>query len=1013
MKWLKILLMLTALLSSGFAVADSKSICEVRDEARQGTFNGSLDDISTFKVCKSNTGAKAIYYLASSYFEDDNTVKLIAKWLDFDSSKLPKQSFDIVSMLVAIFVSLASSIAAFLVILKLVRTLGQLMQENQGVGDLILENKKLVISYLLLALFVSPLLIVPLAVFLAFIPIASNNYVADGSQLYSLKELASDMESQKPLEEEKTLPFYETSESAISRIAVKEFQTRNALLTVKAGEIQKGGWDQWESSTLTKGDVLRIIENDIKLVFTPNYQNNKFTGVDISWNGNFKEHDDRAFGPANFLETISLKNLSNVENSGIKEDEITESLKLQGFKDGQEFMPTDKLFNSVQKYKNIIYQSVNEGRGNGYRKYYDSQLVNEISSFLTGKINSLKNDLLLQGIKEIDTTKYLSVYFASVVDSIRGANPAATYAGKYKSLGGFGVAVQAVTCSKNYEKHQILRDNIAKFNAIPDSTPFSDTKVWMSAVGLDMSCAMIKEGRIVYTGFDLKDNATLEKSIIATTYAEAEAGNLYDSQVIQGVLDSANNIVLSVEGLKLSILSNTGVGPAGVAKNIKSYSVINGQRNLIDMAVYNSVSVSYSSIGENDRFLDYTKLSNQTNFDLYKQSEGYKSLTLENRTIPMVEAFIGGLKSNGSLNSNNIANSETSSSGFFDDMIAKIQNQFTAVNQFKKFLGMDETKSFESGIEECERTDNCERRKYGTSGDLFAMGPSLMNVGTTIIAMAATADALEAVKDMSKALSLVGIDGSKGWGKMLAGGIDLFGGKAVGVIIDLIQIITSLLKPLGWLLFFVGIFIGYWLPILPLLMAYMLDITIALMFITFITMFPVFVILGHLTNSSQHYIAMAKTTAAEVAEKIVRGTGITISINLLCYFPIGYFVYEPFSVIYTQGIFAPLIAISVAMLFGAALVMAIIRYSDKLTEFTSSVVGRASITANSEASSAEQMVIAGTTMDIVRQAAQNAVNVPAEQIKKNTEKLKANNQSDIEQMSESRPSSQNMQGSKE
>lgn len=1013
MKWLKILLILTALFSSGFAVAGDKSICDVRDEARQGIYNGSLDDISTFKVCKSNVAAKAIYYLASTYFQENLSVKAISSLFDFKSENLPKQSFDIVSILNGVFLVVTSSVASFLLILKLVRTLGGLMTKDQSVGAVVRENKKLVISYLLLAVIVSPFMLVPIAILLAFIAIGSNSFVTDDSQLFVLDKMTSDFGSKKKIEEDISINSYETSESAISKIAVKELQTRNALLRVKAIEIQKGEWDQWGSSTLTKGDVLRIIENDVKLVMVPKYQNNKFKELSLVWNGNFKEYDERAFGPTNVLETISFNNLANIDNSGIKSDDIIEGLIVRGFKDGQEFMPASKLKSSVDGLKNIIYQSIHEGRGDGYKKYLDKNLVASVRDFLATNVNSIKKDLMMSGIREVDTTKYLSVYYAAAINSLRGGNPAGTYAGKYESLKGFALAVQTLTCSKDYEKHEILRKDIAKFNAIPDGTPFAKESVWMGAAGLDMSCATIKGGRIVYTGLDLKNDPALEKSVIATVYAEAEAGNLYDSQIVAAVLDSANDVAISIEGLRNSILANTGVGPSGAAKNIKAYTLINTQKNYINMAVYNSVSVSYSSVGENDRYLDYTKLSNQKNFDLFKQSEGYRSLTLENRTIPMVDVFIGsGSKSNSSLNSNDLAYSETSSNGFFDDMMAKIQNEFTAANQLKTFMGMDATKSFESGIEECERTDNCERRNYGTAGDMFSMGGSLMNVGTTIISLAATADALDAVKDMSQMLSMVGIDGSKGAGKLLGGFIDFFSSK-LGALIDLIQIITSILKPLGWLLFFVGIFIGYWLPILPLLMSYMLDLSIALTFLTIVIMAPIFVILGHLTEGSNFYLASAKKIASELAEKVVRGAGIVITVMLLTFFPIGYFAYEPFSIIYTQGIFAPLIAIAIVMLFTGAIIMVIIRYSDKLAAFTSEIVGNASITASAEINSAENMVMAGTTADVLRQASQKALDVPAEQAKKLTEKLKTDHAEKIQSMSESKPPSNNMQGSKE
>lgn len=1013
MKWIKILLMLTALLSSGFAIADGKSICEVRAEARQGTYSGSLDDISTFKVCKANTAGKGIYYLASSYFLENAAVKAIASAFDFQAEHLPKQSFDLVSIFSAVFLTILSSIASFLLILKLVRTLGTLMTKDQSFFAVVKENKKLVISYLLIAVAVSPFMLVPLLILVMFLIIGSNSYVTDRSQLFVLDRMSSDFGNGKKNEEVSSIDFFETSESAISKIAVKELQTRNALLSVKAIEIQKGEWDQWESSTLTKGEVLKIMENDVKLTFVPKYENNKFKEISIVWNGNFKQYDERAFGPTNVIDNISFNNIANIDNSGIKSDDIIEGLKLRGFKDGQEFMPAQKLKASVNSLKNTIYQSINEDRGDQYKHYLDKELVKSISDFVAGNLNSIKNDLVMSGIKEVDTPKYLSVYIAAVINSLRGVNPAATYSGKYESLREFGLAVQTLTCSKDYEKHEILRKDIDKFNAIPDGTPFSKNSVWMAASRLDMSCATIKAGRMVYTGLDFKDNPALEKSVIATTYAEADAGNLYDSQVIAGVLDSSNEFTISLEGLRNSILANTGVGPAGAAKNIKAYTLINTQKNLINMAVYNSVSVSYSSVGDNDRYLDYTKLSNQKSLDLFKQSEGYRSLTLENRTIPMVDVFVGGgSKSNSSLSANDLANSETSSNGFFDDMFAKIQNQFDAINQFKTFMGMDATKSFESGIEECERTDNCERRNYGTAGDLFGIGPSLMNLGITIISLAAAADALDAIKDMSQMMSMVGIDGTKGWGKMLGVGVSFFSSKA-GAIIDLIQIVTTILKPLGWLLFFVGIFIGYWLPVLPLLMAYLLDLTIDLAFVTLVIMVPVFVILGHLSEGSGFYIVTIKKIAAELAEKVVKGTGIVITVMLLTFFPIGYFAYEPFSIIYTQGVFAPLIAISIVMLFAGVIVMTIIRYSDKLSDFSSEILGKASIKASAEMDSAENMAVAGTTADVIRKATQNALDVPAEQAKKHTDNLRKDHVDKIDSMSERKPESNNMQGSKE
>lgn len=1013
MKWLKIFFLLTALFSSGFAFADSKSICEVRKEARQSMFNGDLGDINTFKVCSSSTGGKAVYYLASSYFHQNTLVQLTAKIFDFDYSIFPEQSFDIVRMICDVFVTLASSVATILILINMIKKIYRIAEaKEKDIGSVVSENKTFVISTLIFAVCVSPILLVPICIFIAFVVLASDNFIADDSQIYVLQHSTKNFEDSKAADKELTLDYYEDSESAISKIAVKEFKTKNAMLSFRAAEIQKGSWDGWQQSTLTKGEVLNILEKDVGVKFVTTSNDEKFTGLNMVWNSSFKGYSELAFGPANVLENISFNNLSNVENSGVESDSETNGLRVKGFVDPATFMTADAIKDETSKLKNVIYQSVLSG-ANDYKKHLDSEFVQKVSAFMVSKAEEVKKDLIASGIKEVDTTKYLSVFLAGSVNSLRGVNPNATYAGKYEVLKGFAPAVQIFTCSQDYEKHEILRKDIEKFNAIGNGTLFADQKVWMAAAKLDMSCAMIKDGKVIYTGVDFKNNPEKEKAVFATAVAYAEAGNLYDSQIIAGVLDAANKFSISADGLRNSILANTGVGSAGPAKNIKAYSIINTERGYIDMAVFNSVAVSYTGVGENEKYFDYVKLLNVKNFDMSKGSSKYNTIILDNQTIPLVNVFIGsGSKSTTNLSAKELSQSESSSNGIFDELMAKIQNQFGAANKLKKFLGMSETKSFESGIEECERTDNCERRKYGTMTDLFGIGQSLMNAGTTIIAIAATADALDAVKDMSQLLSMVGIDGSKGAGKWLTIGIDFFSSKA-GAIIDLIQVVTSILKPLGYLMFFVGIFVGYWLPILPLLLATFLQLSIALMMLSFILIIPIFAVLAQFSGGTHFYREQAKRIFAESLHKIIKGAGITIAVLLLAFLPVGYMAYEPFSMIYSQGIFAPLISISIVVLFAAAICMWIIKYGETLGEFVAPILGKEAFNASAEVSSAESMAIGGVAADTVRKGMQAAADMPADKIKEAGVKLKAKTDSEIDKMANASPKSNEMQGSKE
>lgn len=537
-------------------------------------------------------------------------------------------------------------------------------------------------------------------------------------------------------------------------------------------------------------------------------------------------------------------------------------------------------------------------------------IVNFFKNDLTSKLNAVRSELKMERISGKELALYVAAYVDGYASGLRGFNTDGT-AEAYLLLSREGALAQREwNCSNEFKNNKESRLLSEEVNGAGNRL-WAD--IYKKVLSMNTQCIVSENGNVRVNGVDTKTNLTAQEEFKFQSMAVAYAINRYNSHVSEGIYRAYKEQQKTKNEYANSMLKHIDKGFLAVAKIQDSLSDIKSHENLMNSIIFSNSSVSYFGSVSNELFLDYNKLFGESNIADITGLDQYKTINTLYKPI-IVSALVNGRSVN--LNSSELRIAEDV--GLVDSVSAAVQGQFTTLTAFKKAIGLDTTKSFESGMEECNNTDICLGRRTGTISDFMDISAQSLGIGLKMAGMLALIDALDAVKNIGSVVEYIGFDSKKGFGGFISKGLSLFGG-ALSFIIDLIQVISAVLWNLAYILIILGFYVGYWLPAMLVVSFLMLEFLIAATLIPFIVFVCAFGLKAAITRRWIHFFYAFQILGATYASIFFRLIGLLFATILVTWFPIGFIIYEVFDFAYKGDLFTLIIAYILSLFVGGIL----------------------------------------------------------------------------------------------
>jgi hypothetical protein len=896
MKWLNKLLII-ACLSVAFSpltFAETNS-CEVAKEARQPEAEVDISDVNTFVVCNVDNSARAIHSITPKSFLNV-IVQGVAEFLELDTSKYYSNDTDIVQIIVSGFITWIMPVIQGLFILGLGITLYRIAKAKDKKEEM-KNNLGFVFLFLVLGLvFFNDLLLVPLTVSASLFFKALLNYVGVNLVLF----MAGNFEPEdKNITESVYLTSFDKSLEPIVSLAQLELRTKYATLSVKGYEMTKADFGGFLDSNSTLKEILNNIENNQVLKVVPRVEDGIVNTIDFVWNTDFEDYDDDKYG-----ESSKPASMSVIEDTASYEDTVSDTdkmadLKRKGQQDALSLVNTSTMLSLLNVFKNESLRKLKEGNVKDLERLANLPIVNFFKNDLTSKLNAVRSELKMESISGKELSLYVAAYVDGYTSGLKGFNTAGT-SEAYLLLGREAALAQREwNCSNEFKNNKESRILSEEVNG-------SGNRLWADIykkiLSMNTQCIVSENGNVRVNGVDTKTNLTAQEEFKFQSMAVAYAINRYNSHVSEGIHRAYKEQQKTKNEYANSMLKHIDKGFLAVAKIQDSLSDIKSHENLMNSIIFSNASVSYFGSVSNELFLDYQKLFGESNIADITGLDQYKTINTLYKPI-VVSALVNGRSVN--LNSSELRIAEDV--GVVDSFSAAVQGQFTTLTAFKKALGLDTSKSFESGMQECNNTDVCLGRRTGTISDFMNISAQSLGIGLKMAATLALIDALDSVKNLGSVIEYFGFDGKKGFGAAFSKLLSFVGGT-VSVIIDLIQVISAVLWNLAYILIILGFYVGYWLPAMLVVSFLMLEFFIPATLIPFIVFICAFALKAAITRRWMDFFYAFQIIGSTYASIFFRLIGLLFATILITWFPIGFIIYEVFDFAYKGDLFTLIIA---------------------------------------------------------------------------------------------------------
>lgn len=891
MKWfLKLLLVASLSLFSINSFADKKEYCEKLNEARNT--NGVVDfsEFSfwdKFAICNGDYAAKTALIIDKD-MKDEPVSVITFDFFGYNPELVVSTSS--LSFFIDFIMNIFwfASVILFAVLIFLIAKYAYEKDKGKA-NDLSLKTVAII---LMLGLLSNPVIFRGLINFINIVAIANmNGSISNGIDA----SFSYDEESRNKLEElPKNLSIYDRSDINLARIAKKEIDTKYQLIPVKAVPMSKGSWLGFMDASETKSEIFDIIENDIATKIVREYDEDGIVSrMNFVWREDFEKYDSKKFGSASILDSISSNNL---ESSDVDDDELLAKIKQKAQSDAATIMSAETTREKLNQYAEQSYELIKANETAKIKKIYDKELVSRVSDALEANLEIVKS-MLPGNATHTELNAYTAAYVAVWQNSLEGFNDTDAMKVKYDFQKSAYIFNKIYNCSQKFEKLTETKYYIERVNSF--------NGLWVDikddALRLDWQCVYLNERKLILASIDSKTNADKVQEAIDKYQSKALALNVLKSNLKFATSYAQQRFAITASYYSKALAEIKYAGYTDTGRLLNVYRDKNSSDSSYRNAIYNSTAVNYSSLEENDKYLDYAKLYGDT--DLEELNEDQRFTNFKSRIDNhLIDPFLVESKSSSFEQAKGKRASEY---GAMDYIKNFFENNLTTDGAMKDFVGLDKNLTMNDGIRECLTTDNCVSRQSGTVADGLAVGGTAFNFMLTYSGVYATLNAVSKIKNLSKFLSKFGIsDGKNEWVNTIA----IIGGGLFFAILGLIQIMMAAFFPAVMLLGVVGFYVAYiipltiWLNFISIMI--MLNLSIKLFIPLIIALFVLKIVIK---RNIAYARSMFESILSELSVPFFKAYGSLIFLYLITNIQIG-FLFTPMLENSTGGILGTIIS---------------------------------------------------------------------------------------------------------
>ncbi|PKA71361.1 hypothetical protein ATI02_4339 [Pseudomonas baetica] len=800
MKWMsKILIMLfTLVVFSSANAAIEKSVGEIAAEARVSSSPVNTDDMNLWELSDNDIVVNIMFSLASDVFFYPGVQLIIEAWgfhpeLHKVGSSPLNKILDI-WLIHALFLAGLAILVGFCI--YLMRNTYRTMDKEQINKNWLLVAVTLGIGFFLQPkIFFSVLLIYNL--FVASFLNYSTRYVMLG--IVEGDRTISDTEPQSITK----LSVYDTNDQNYLLNGLVEDVTKHSLLSAKALNLTKKGWNEMFSTGDTKAVIFNNIENNVNVVPVARYKGGTVSTIDYIYNEAFDGYDEDKYGPASVLFTASVDNMDAKADDEVDSD-ILRKIRVQGMNDGAKILSASDNYSLLVGYENIAYELVTAGKHKEATGYVDTGVIQNVQTGLSNGLKSVFDELTTSGLSVSEKTSLYTAYSSAYVNSVLGFNPDITQLGKLRYARKAQLYIKAYNCSQFYEKNLTTRNGIEKVN----STSGAWLNVYRDVMSLNLQCVSIMNGQARFMGVDAKASPEAVTQLMHKSTASAIALNLLKSNILTGAEYAKSDFDSKYSPIKNSIVSDMDKGFYALALNTLTLGSVFESNLLSTNSIRNSSSVSSAS-ADFSIMVDLNKaFDNVKSADELRNDSGYSNIIVDYKPF-IYDVLVNPTKSAGvkTYQEAKSYDSEAASTGEY--LTSALQGHSTIITNMATNFGIPKGMSMSLGIKYCNaspaNTLECNNRSNGTiAASLYPTDKLVLGVELKIVVVAFKA--LMAM-NLGKMLDTFGLnDGNSSIGKMISKAGGKWLSQVTGIFTAVVGLINVMLVPVNLIAnFLIGI----------------------------------------------------------------------------------------------------------------------------------------------------------------------------------------------------------------
>lgn len=818
MKWAKqIFLIVVACFMMNGAIANDISIDELSQEARVSSTPVNIEGVDLSKLSNSDVSMNQYYAVCPNCF-NSGLSKLYAEHKGFYPD-LHKDSGSPLGSITSTWSVILLSFVGTVILVLVILGIGYKMTGSNK--DFMLKFSLLT---LLLAVVFQPSVMFPATGLYHTGYLSTITWFGRSVDVRMMGSDKANDNNKAVYQEQKVLNYYDTTDSNLIWNANVEDTTKSTLLYTHNRALGKNGWFNMESS-ITKGEVLNIIENSISVKPVNQYKDGVVESTQMKWNESFPEYNVKQFGSANILFPIdSSESDSQIENL---DNDYVRVVKKMAETDGQNAFTADSLYANLVRVESVVLTMMQSGEENKADRYFDEQINQVASNSMQQGLKSVYDKFKSEGLSGNEMLSLYRAYGKQWIKSANGLNPQNTILGKWKFAHKSKYYLKAYNCSQYFKENEDNIKRLAAFNAIGAGTRWAD--MWKEAV-LTYQCISIQNGKGIFVGVDPETSKEKVDEFKLKLAAAAGALNLVKSNIIQGADNGQRVFSGQYNPYKNQIVSNWDMGViTGIGLNTEYLGRLLNGSSLLNASFRNAMTVGrYTE--QNAVGVDFGKLYGE---DIDKESDGESRYSyIENYYKRLIFDQIVSPKNAVSIKSFEQAKN-ANTTGVGEMLVNFMQNRSTVLTNFKEDLGLPQNMSIGEGMRYCNQNKtDCDAKATGTVSGLYRS--DVMEFGIYSKMAAVLIKALDNIDLDMKGTAFSGV----------ASVLNKIPG--IGVILSLISGLVKLLAVFAVLLDMIGnafILIGTWsmlLKILPMVQAFQLQAMMPVMLIEFILIIYVF-----------------------------------------------------------------------------------------------------------------------------------------------------------------------------